>query len=120
MKEYIDKEKLYNLIAEKEEIARQRYLDTPWDSLARTRYQAQLNERTELKHLIVDMQAEDVAPVVHGKWRGYIGGAFHGCDEFGDPIYRDVAIYICHKCGRRTVIKENYCPKCGAKMDLEE
>lgn len=24
------------------------------------------------------------------------------------------------RCNRRTVIKEKYCPACGAKMDLEE
>lgn len=109
MKEYIDKEKLYNLIAEKEEIARQRYLDTPWDSPAKTRYQSQLNERSELKHLIFDMQAEDVAPVVHGKWE------FKGKDKISD-------VYICSNCNIiiGLQLKTKYCPNCGAKMDLED
>lgn len=32
-----------------------------------------------------------------------------------------VRFYICHnyKCRRKTAIKSNYCPNCGAKMDLE-
>ena len=98
MKEYIDKEKLL-----------QEYWKTNLYMLS-----------NHFEKIIQDMPSEDVAPVVHGKWNGYTRSAFHGCDEFGDPIYRDVAIYICPECGRRTVIKENYCPKCGAKMDLED
>ena len=39
-----------------------------------------------------------------------------GIDDFGDPIYRDTIVYVCPICGRKTVIKENFCPKCGTDM----
>lgn len=49
-------------------------------------------------------------------WKGYTQGAYHGTDEYGNPIFRDVNIYRCSNCGRQTVIQENYCPSCGKKM----
>ncbi len=53
------------------------------------------------------LPAEDVTPVVHGKW---ILDAKNHCR--------------CSRClyGRNieTQIGWNYCPNCGAKMDLEE
>lgn len=58
----------------------------------------------------------NVQPVKHGHWRGYTISAFHGCDDFGTPIYRDVNVWHCSRCNRKTVIKENYCPNCGARM----
>lgn len=65
--------------------------------------------------------AADVEPVVHGRWEEYIHSRYCGIDEYGEPIYRDVIVYYCSnpKCRRKTVIKENYCPNCGSKMDLE-
>ena len=65
--------------------------------------------------------AADVAPVVHGRWEGYTHSHYCGIDEYGEPIYRDGIVYYCSnpKCRRKTVIKENYCPACGAKMDKE-
>lgn len=66
------------------------------------------------------LPAEDVAPVVHGRWGGWTTPAFYGMDDFGEPIYRDATFYRCSKCDRKSVIKEKYCPNCGAKMDLEE
>lgn len=66
--------------------------------------------------------AADVAPVVHGRWEGYTHSRYCGIDEYGEPIYRDGIVYYCSnpKCRRKTVIKENYCPACGAKMDMDE
>ena len=66
--------------------------------------------------------AADVEPVRHGRWEGYTHSRYCGNDEYGDPVYRDGVVYYCSnpKCRRKTVIKENYCPSCGAKMDLEE
>lgn len=54
-----------------------------------------------------------------GKWKGYWKSQFMGCDDFGEPIYRDGKIYYCSKCNRRAIIKENFCPNCGAKMEDE-
>lgn len=64
--------------------------------------------------------AADVAPVVHGRWKGWITPAFYGLDDFWDPIYRDAIFYRCSICGRKSAIKENFCPNCGAKLDLED
>lgn len=59
-----------------------------------------------LAHLI---PAADVAPVRHGKWEWDI-----------EDIYR------CSNCAEKSHVKEvighpewDYCPNCGAKMDLE-
>ena len=59
MSEYINKSDLYKEIAKLEELARDRYLDTPIESPVFVRYQSQLNERTNLKHLIADFPAFD-------------------------------------------------------------
>ena len=57
------------------------------------------------------------ASVLHGHWKGYITSAFYGCDDEGEPIYRDANFNVCSECGRKTVVKEKFCPNCGAKMD---
>lgn len=54
-----------------------------------------------------------------GEWKAFTRSQFMGLDEFSEPIYRDGKIYHCSNCGRRTVIKENYCPNCGAGMKGE-
>lgn len=56
----------------------------------------------------VDQQAEnlkDWKPVVHGRWV---------------PFHSEVAGYIqyCSACGIGSDAKTDYCPHCGAKMDL--
>lgn len=66
------------------------------------------------------ISAAEVAPVRHGRWEGYSHTRYCGIDDFGDPIYKDGVVYYCSECMRKTVIKEKYCPSCGAKMDLEE
>lgn len=65
--------------------------------------------------------AADVEPVRYGRWEGYTHSRYCGIDECHEPIYRDGTVYYCSnpKCRRKTVIKENFCPNCGAKMDLE-
>ena len=50
----------------------------------------------------------DVAPVVHGKWR--IGGV-HPNGVIGN--------WKCSVCGGTGLSDSNFCPNCGAKMDLE-
>ena len=64
MKEYIEKSSLYEKIAEMEEMARERYLDTPWDSPARGRYETQMNERTRFKHMVADFPAASVKDIL--------------------------------------------------------
>ena len=71
---------------------------------------------------VIDAPASDVAPVVHSYWEGYPCSQYMGTDECGEPKWRDGRFYVCHnyKCRRKTVIKSNYCPNCGARMDTED
>lgn len=60
---------------------------------------------------------EDAEPVRHGRWKGLDCTHYAGMDESGEPTYKPHREYRCSLCGRATVIHENFCPKCGAKMD---
>ena len=51
-----------------------------------------------------------------GHWKAFIHSAYHGTGEDGEPVWREVTVYHCSQCNRRTVIKEKFCPNCGAKM----
>lgn len=66
--------------------------------------------------MIADEPPADVAPVVHGRWiqiNGIAPPEHHGKHK-------------CSECGGMALEKHmrevlsNYCPNCGAKMDLEE
>lgn len=54
-----------------------------------------------------------------GEWKCFIGSAYYGVDEDSEPIWRERKIYSCSRCNRRTVVKENFCPNCGAEMEAE-
>ena len=62
--------------------------------------------RDAIKNTINSIPAADVAPVVHGRW------IMHD-DEFGLTCE-------CSACHIETMGDGNYCPNCGAKMDLED
>lgn len=69
MTRYIDGHALYEQIAKKEELARQRVLDTPswmpsgdFNPLA-MRYATQLDERTQIKFMIADAPTIDAIPI---------------------------------------------------------
>ena len=49
------------------------------------------------------MDAADVAPVRHGRWKRY-GKNLGECSE----------------CGEIVSVRNNYCPNCGAQMDEKE
>ena len=67
-------------------------------------------------HAIEDMEAVDAAPVVHGYWKGWTATHWNKrYNDYGDPEYVEHTYYSCSKCRRRTVIRENHCPNCGAK-----
>ena len=60
---------------------------------------------------VVMLPAADVAPVRHGRWEKQSG--LYSCSECGKTCPYDVQAdvieyWVC-----------NYCPDCGAKMDLE-
>ena len=63
----------------------------------------------ELYNVALDLPAADVKEVQHGKWE-YIG-----TDKKG-------YVYQCSNCAGRIGLdyETNYCPNCGANMDLED
>lgn len=70
---------------------------------------------------VIDAPAADVAPVVHGRWEPY----FEEVEIYnaGGVAERKQTGWICGRCKSVESItryyKTNYCPNCGAKMDLE-
>ena len=62
----------------------------------------------------------DAEPVQHGRWKGLDCTHYAGTDESGEPTYKPHREYRCSLCGRATIIRENYCPDCGARMDEGE
>ena len=107
MDEYINKNVLYKIITQLEELARNRYLDTP--SLYYPMYMTQLNERAYFKQIITDLPTADVAPVRHGRWEN--GNPI--CPVCGGDKFKDLDADIW--CDWQPA----FCPNCGAKMDLE-
>ena len=115
MDEYIKKNALYEKIAQLEEFSRDRYLKTPSDSPYRSRYMAELVERTYFKRIIADFPAEDVEPVRHGRW--IMGTGENGlqtghrkCSRCGEIVKYGYSLYGVH----------NFCNYCGAKMDGDD
>ena len=64
-----------------------------------------LAERDALKEEMLISNA-NVAEVVHGRWIEDDTGIMHYCSE-------------CHKYNGSTTYMPNYCPNCGALMDLD-
>ena len=63
--------------------------------------------------LIKEIPAEDVAPVVHGKWYDKAMSVPNGHGQtYGK--------YGCSVCKHKVKYKTNYCPNCGARMDGAE
>lgn len=57
--------------------------------------------------LIEDAQTIDAVPVVHGEWK-------MGIDANGDPVT------YCSNCKMPNYVQTNYCPDCGAKMNMKK
>ena len=69
--------------------------------------------REDAADCIFWLDIADVAPVRHGKWLGW--------GKSGTPTYENYG--TCSVCGEDAEIyteHRNYCPNCGAKMDLED
>lgn len=95
-------------------------------AMCRTGFQA------EACAVVKSARVIEAAPVVHGKWiikRRHHGGIHlkTGTDALGvehtisvDERYESDD-YICSECKKRfEEVALNYCPNCGAKMDLED
>ena len=105
MDEYINKNVLYKIIVQLEELARSRYLDTP--SLYYPMYMTQLNECAYFKQIITDLPTADVTPIRHGRWEN--GNPI--CPVCGGDKFKDLDADIW--CDWQPA----FCPNCGAKMD---
>ena len=62
-----------------------------------------------VKTLLLRQPAADVAEVVHGRWIW---------NEEGEIDWEQ--FYRCSNCGNKEYWESNFCPNCGAKMDLED
>lgn len=67
------------------------------------------------EQLLDEVPVADVAPVVHGLWES-VDSSYWRWTPSGAASVSHIT-YRCGRCGRGTVVKTNYCPNCGAKMD---
>lgn len=82
------------------------------DAIADTMAKGFVEDRFILPQELQDLQDElemlpaaDVAPVVHGRWMPPVDGKY-GC--------------LCSACKKQSDNGSDYCPNCGAKMDLSD
>ena len=80
-------------------------------------YEANKCNNCYTSNFINYLPTADVAEVKHGKW----------IEVQKENIWNDIVpVLECSACGKHTVgtrgimTKSNYCPNCGAKMDLED
>lgn len=66
--------------------------------------------------------AADVAPVVHAKWENcdWVEPYYHGCGTIRISNAGMKCTNCVHVFKKDLLWKDNYCPNCGAKMDLED
>ncbi len=76
----------------------------------------------EIEEMLSLLPAADVAPVVHAKWEicDWVEPDYHGCGTIRTPNAGMKCTNCVHVFKRDLLWKDNYCPNCGAKMDLEE
>ena len=55
--------------------------------------------------VVSEMQAADVAPVMHGRWL---------CVDTDTEQF-----FLCNRCKKKEYWESDYCPSCGCRMDLE-
>lgn len=75
--------------------------------------------KNDLAEAIAKQPIVEAKPVVHGEWIVFVSPRFRGFDSHGNPIYRDGHTYQCSRCYRRSIIKHNFCPNCGADMRMK-
>lgn len=63
------------------------------------------------------MPAADVELVRRGRWEAVDSSYCRRTLSSVETVF--CRTYRCSSCGRRTAVKGNYCPNCGARMDVE-
>ena len=74
--------------------------------------------RMDISARVHDIPAEDVAPVVHGKWEAHEDNCLsvnYCCSACGENFHNAISYNI-----NGVKFVYNYCPNCGAKMDKGE
>lgn len=76
----------------------------------------------EIEEMLSLLPVADVAPVVHAKWENcdWVEPDYHGFGTTRTPNAGMKCTNCVHVFKRDLLWKDNYCPNCGAKMDLEE
>mgnify|MGYP004644498017 FL=1 len=69
------------------------------------------SEWEEIEEAINTIPADDVVPVVYGRWEQNADGDWY-CTNCGEPVA------ICDS-GKNRTYRKPYCPNCGAKMNLD-
>lgn len=74
----------------------------------------------DAKRVLADMPTVDAAPVVHGWWESVDSSYWRWTSS--NAVSVSHTTYRCGRCGwgTGTVVKTNYCPNCGAKMDIKD
>lgn len=67
---------------------------------------------------IKSIPAADVIPVRHGEWIGVDTSYWRWYHDTARTVFSKS--FRCSECGRKTIIREKFCPSCGAKMDREK
>lgn len=78
--------------------------------IIRRRKEAKTLTGIDMVMVVDDAPTVDAAPVKHGQWIPVL----NGIDDDTNPAFD------CSECDAMYNKKHNYCPACGAKMDLEE
>ena len=76
----------------------------------------------EIESMLSNLPAADVAPVVHAKWENcdWVEPYYHGYGTIRISNAGMKCTNCVHVFKKDLLWKDNYCPNCGAKMDLEE
>ena len=70
---------------------------------------------------IENIPAADVEPVRHGRWEECDWMEYDGHSEHIRYPKAALRCSACYNAFKKVLLwKDNYCPNCGAKMDLEE
>ena len=123
MAEYINRDAVHDLVRSLTKYA--------WTSPDNTGHRVTV-DADDVNFGVDKIPSADVAPVRHGRWimKHRHRGGFHrytGIDDIGEQhtITVDERVEYddryCSECGKQSADNFlNYCPNCGAKMDLED
>lgn len=67
---------------------------------------------------IKSIPAANVSPVQRGEWIGVDTSYWRWYHDTARTVFSKS--FRCSECGRKTIIREKFCPSCGAKMDKEK